>query len=267
MSHLSEGAPEEAGVAVQVSRAAADAGVVIRVSRTDDQKTSMDFTKLAAIVTGIAFAIGLLFNIGYFTALDLKLFPLLSYRDHLNTLVFFAPFVIVLIFPCLGLRREPAFRKVATLTAGGLAAGTLIAWLERDAIVGFPTLSAIIAGVVFLTAFLLIVYCAAVVLENLLEMGDTQDTSRVQEMTVAGVGVILFVTLLGNVAAHSAAGGSWFDTEITLTGESGTKPERHSARLVRAIDGGLLVIFQDAPDKLAYVRSESLRMIEEPRRP
>jgi hypothetical protein len=102
MSHLSEGAPEEAGVAVQVSRAAADAGVVIRVSRTDDEKTSMDFTKLAAIVTGIAFAIGLLFNIGYFTALDLKLFPLLSYRDHLNTLVFFAPFVIVLIFPCLG---------------------------------------------------------------------------------------------------------------------------------------------------------------------
>jgi hypothetical protein len=55
----------------------------------------MDVAKIAGIFTGIAFAIGVLCDVGYFMALDLQMFPLLSYKDHLETLVFFVPLAIV----------------------------------------------------------------------------------------------------------------------------------------------------------------------------
>jgi hypothetical protein len=51
----------------------------------------MDTSKAAAIAVGIAFAIGVLYNYGYFVGLDLNFFTFLSYKDHLTTLVLFVP--------------------------------------------------------------------------------------------------------------------------------------------------------------------------------
>lgn len=252
-------------VAEPVSPGAAE--VVIQVSRAKDEKASLDIAKLAGFITGIAFAIGVLYNIGYFLALDYKLLPLLSYKDHLDTLLFFVPYAIVPFFGCIWLRMEPARRTTATVVAGGLAAGVMIAWQEHYGIAWSPAWSAVISNLVYLSAFLLIVYCAAVVLEKILETGDILDANRLYTMGVAEIGVLVFVILLGNVVGNGAARGTWFDIEITLTGESGAKPETRPARLVRAIDGGLLLVFQDAPDKLAYVRNESVRSLAEPLRP
>jgi hypothetical protein len=230
------------------------------------KETLMDVAKSAGIFTGIAFAIGVLYNVGYFTALDLQMFPLLSYKDHLETLVFFVPIAIVPIFLCLGLRAKAARARQANIAAGGLAAGTLIAWLERDEIAGSPTLSALVVSVVALTSFLLVAYCAAVIVQKLLEPGAL-DTARVQAMVYAGLGVLVFVTLFGNVRGHLDARGTRFDAQVVLAGENGSKTEIRPARMVRAIDSGLLLVFQDAPSQLAYVRYESVRTIAEPLRP
>jgi hypothetical protein len=226
----------------------------------------MDVAKIAGLFTGIAFAIGVLYNVGYFMALDLQMFPLLSYKDHLETLVFFVPISLVPIFLCMGLRAKASRARQASIAAGGLAAGTLIAWLERDEIIGSPTLSAVVVSVVALTSFLLVAYCAAVMVEKLLAPGAL-DAARVQAMVYAGLGVMVFVTLFGNVRGHLDARGTRFETAIVLAGENGSKTETRSARVVRAIDGGLLLVFQDAPNQLAYVRYESVRTIAEPLRP
>jgi hypothetical protein len=240
-------------------------GVVIRVARAEEGNASMDVTKVAGIATGIAFVIGVLYDVGYFTALDLQLFPLLSYKDHLETLVFFVPIAIVPIVLCLGLRRKPAGRTTANIAAGVLVAVTLISWLERSGLVGLSAI--IVVRVAAVTAFMVVVYCAALLIEKLLDMSGGPDTDRMLVISIAGLGVLLFVVVLGNLRGHVDAGGASFDTDITLTGEGDDKPEMRSARIVRAIDGGLLLVFKDAPDKLAYVRYETVRTIAEPLRP
>jgi len=227
----------------------------------------MDVTKLAGIVTGIAFMVGVLYNVGYFTALDLQLFPLLSYKDHLETLVFFVPIAVVPTFLCMWLRKKPVRRRVVDYVAIFLAAGTVTYWLERDELVGLPTFSAILVRLVAPAAFLLLAYCASLILQNLLDLGDGADEKHTRVIALAAVGILVFVTLFGNVRAHLDAAQSRFDIAITLTSETGPKPEIRKARLVRAIDAGLLLVFEDAPGQLAYARNETVRTIAEPLRP
>jgi hypothetical protein len=75
------------------------------------------------------------------------------------------------------------------------------------------------------------------------------------------------VTLFGNVRGHLDVRGTRFDTQVVLAGENGSKTEIRPARMVRAIDSGLLLVFQDAPSQLTYVSYESVRTIAEPLRP
>jgi len=226
----------------------------------------MDAAKITGIVSGIGFAIGLLYNVGYFTALDLSLFPLLSYKDHLETLVFFVPVAILPLFLCFALRAKASRRRKADLAAIAIAIGTLTAWLESDEIVGLPSFSTIIVYVVALTSFFIVVYCTAVLVDKLLEPGELDD-ARVQTIVYGSLGVLIFITLFGNVRGHLDARGTRYETLILLAAEKGSTPESRPARLVRAIDGGLLLVFQDAPTQIAYVRYEAVQRIAEPLHP
>ena len=223
----------------------------------------MDVSKLAGVLTGTAFAIGVLYNIGYFTAIDLQLFPLLSYKDHLETLVFFVPVTVVPMLFCMWLRAHPERRRVADRTVIALAGGTVTAWVERDETAWSATFSGILMTVVFLTSFLVIAYCASIILENLLKPDEGRAEDQWRTIGFSGLGLLAFVTLFGNVRGHLDSARSRFDTDISLTGEGHAGPDTRPARIVRAIDGGLLLIFKDTPDRLAYIRYETVRSIAE----
>jgi hypothetical protein len=251
--------PDQKATAVTIQVAGASGG------------DSLDLPKLASILAGIGFTIGLLYNLGFFLALDVRLFPLLTYKDHLETLVLFAPIAVVPILLCLSLRRNPVRRRQMTIGAGGLAAAAVGAWTERDEIAGSPALYGFALAAVGLAAFLLVVYCAAVILDRGLELNapaanEAGRDDAIRAMSFAILGLLVFVTLLGGAAAHGAMQGAQFNTQVAFTGEGAAAVTR-PARLVRVIDNGLLVVFRDAPGQIAYVRNESVRNLSEPARP
>ncbi|HVN01117.1 MAG TPA: hypothetical protein VMT68_12980 [Caulobacteraceae bacterium] len=132
---------------------------------------------------GIGFAIGLFYNVGFFLSLDLQLFSLLTYKDHLATLVIFAPVAIVPILWCIGLRADPVRRRRASLAAGTLAALAIAFWVERGELAGTPALESASVTITALAALLLVVYCAAVLLDRGLRINETpaDDAARDRE--------------------------------------------------------------------------------------
>src|ERR1700685_4089195 len=99
----------------------------------------MDTAKVASVVTGIAFVMGLLYNFGYFAAIDLNFFTLLSFKDHLNVLVFFVPpsLLVAVVFG-VHRRKVPKLDYVAVL----LAALVIISWIEGAEAAALPSLNA-----------------------------------------------------------------------------------------------------------------------------
>jgi hypothetical protein len=223
----------------------------------------MSSATLAAVAGAIAVAIGVLCNFGFFLALDLKLFPLLTYKDHLETLIFFVPWVSLLMLIWKWQRDRPGRRKLVDAIGVVLAAVTAIGWLQRGELVAFPrVLSYLEGGLGFLAALLVLSYCAAVLIGVLLQE-ELSSTARAQALALPCLGILVFVLVLGNAWGHMSMHGSQFPYRVTLAGEGGSTDQTHPARLVRAIDAGYLLVFQDEPQQLTYARSESGRMISE----
>jgi len=232
----------------------------------------MDLPKLASLAVGIGFAIGLFYNVGFFLSLDLQLFSLLTYKDHLATLVIFAPVAIVPILWCIGLRADPVRRRRASLAAGTLAALAIAFWVERGELAGTPALESASVTITALAALLLVVYCAAVLLDRGLRINETpaDDAARDRETRAISFGILgllVFVTMLGAAHATLAMRSSAFDTELTLTGEGAAPSPPRPAHVVRVIDKGLLVVFRDAPGRIAFVRNEMVRVLSDPAKP
>ncbi len=242
----------------------------LRVTISKDRSNEGDWpdlTKLASIAVGVGFFIGLLYNVGFFLVLDLRLFPLLTYKDHLETLVIFTPIAIVPIVLCLMLRSKPARRRRATIGAGGLAAATFSAWTGRDEIAGSPAFQGLMIGLTGLAASVLAAYCVAVVVDRGLRIHEVSDEdseeSRWMAISIATLGLLVFVTMLGGAQSILAMRSTEFGTMITMSGEGATATPR-PAHLVRAIDNGLLVVFRDAPRRIAWVRNDAIRLLSEP---
>jgi len=232
----------------------------------------MDLPKLASLAAGIGFAIGLFYNVGFFLALDLQLFMLLTYKDHLATLVIFAPIAIVPILWSVGLRADPVRRRRASVAAGALAAITIAFWLERGELGGSAVLESAAVTAASLAALLLVVYCAAVLLDRGLGINETPADDAARERATRAIsfgvlGLIVFVTMLGAAHASLALRSGAFDTDIILTGEGATPSPVRPAHVVRVIDKGLLVVFRDAPGRIAFVRHEVVRVLSDPAKP
>jgi hypothetical protein len=228
--------------------------------------------KLAGLAVGIGVAIGVLYNVGFFLALDLPFFTLLTYKDHLATLVLFAPIAVLPILLCIGLRADPVRRRRATIGAGALAAIAIAFWLERSELGGDPALMRAGVFVAGLAALLLVIYCAAVLLDRGLAINekpadDAAGAEATRATSFAFLGLLMFVTMLGAAQATLAMGSTAFDTQLTLTSEGAPVSPPRPARVVRIIDKGLLVVFQDTPGRITFVRTEMVRLLSDPARP
>ncbi|HZZ88077.1 MAG TPA: hypothetical protein VFE13_07050, partial [Caulobacteraceae bacterium] len=160
-----------------------DAHITLQIAPAEKGGDSLDLPKLTGIAAGIGFAIGLLYNLGFFLEIDSQLFALLSYKDHLETLVLFAPFAVVPILLFVNFRARPARRRQLSIGAGGLAALALTAWLERGEIVATPELAAFTVSAVTLAAFVLVTYCAAVILDRGLAVNETPEDGAAREQS------------------------------------------------------------------------------------
>lgn len=219
--------------------------------------------KLGGLVVGAAFAIGVLYNFGYFLALDLHWFTLLTYKDHLETLVFFGPFVLAAAFYFLGERRTPRRRRVLTLaigTAGALACGI---WIVRAQWGLSPEGLILLSWAMTGLSFLVVAYATAVMFDKALDTTEPIQGSRATAVTPPALALLVFLMLLGNARAHLATGAPDFDMQVTMKPDKDEKATPRAAEIVRIIDNGLLIILADAPDRLVYVRNEEVKAIGE----
>ncbi len=218
-------------------------------------------TKIASIGVGIAFSIGLLYNYGYFTTLDPNFFTLLSYKDHLTALVAFAAPCLILAL-MFGVARDK--KRGLDYVAGFVAITTITILVNRDGLVTLPRLSAFLRWFVGFASFLLIAYLIAAIV-----MFFGSDNWRQQSAPVRGLvglcilALIVFIVVYGNAHAHADVGAGRYELEVTLAGGDKTPSPPRPAHLVRAIDEGLFLVFQDSPDRIAFVRKDEAKMISE----
>ena len=208
----------------------------------------MDTAKLASVAVGIAFAIGVLYNFGYFAGIDLNFFTFLSYKDHLTVLVFFVPpsLLMALLF---GVYRH----KIPQLDwiARFLGMLVLISWTTRDQGNAMPSLNAFLFWFRGIASLFLIPYLIAVIVEFFSSADWAQQDARRQgSMGVCIIGLLVFIMMFGNFCGHMAVRAWQFEVEVTLATNDKTPSLPQPAHLVRAIDDGFFLILQSAPDAL-----------------
>lgn len=219
-------------------------------------------TKFASIGVGIAFVIGLIYNYGYFKALDQNFFGFLTYKDHLTVLVTFAApcLILALLFGAL---RDA--KPKADYVAIFLGAATIVSLVEGDGIVGLPKFHAFLRWFTGFCSFLLIPYLIAAIVMFFFSSNDWRKQSPGKQglVGISIIGLIVFIVVFGSASARWDTKTGRYEMDVQLAADDKTPSPPRSAHVVRAIDDGLFLIFQDAPDHIAYVRKESVKMLSE----
>jgi hypothetical protein len=219
----------------------------------------MDTTKAASAGIGIALAIGVLYNYGYFLGIDLNFFTFFTYKDHLTTLVQFAPPGLVMAFFFAAYRRKYPWLDQA---AAFLAIVSIATWSVRDEAATLPSVNAFFFWFRGISSLFLIPYLTAVIVEFF--AGDDWSKHSTGKQGIIGlciIGLMVFMVTFGNFRRHTDVRGDQFGVEVTLASEDKTPSPPRPARMVRAIDDGFFFIFQDAPDRIAYVRKDGVKML------
>jgi hypothetical protein len=218
----------------------------------------MDIAKLIAGVGAAAVSIGVLYNFGYFNH-HLNFFALLSYKDHLTTLVFFAApcLFFALLFSAL---RGPRLDKWMVVWIVVVIA----AWSGTDEISGTPTFQAIVYLFIGVSSFFLVAYLTAVVFDFATSGALGTSGSLAQKLIGPAVaGLIVFIIMLGSSRYRADASGSHFDTLVTISADDKTPAKPEAARLVRVVEDGIFLIFKDEPGRIVFVRKEAVKMVSE----
>jgi hypothetical protein len=252
----------------------------------------MDFAKLAGIVTGSAFLLGLLINFGYFVSLDWDLFPLLSYKDHLEVLVFVVPLLAVPMVGAIYIRSNVVRRTLSSVLAFFGTSLVLCLLLSRNLILESHVLSDFTVSLLLGTSSGLLMAFFIVVLamhlwDSIAPAGEVarpegavpteaapkpqsatkQGLTAWSEKTISAVCLGLMAIVLGGASGELQTLWTNFDVEIIRAAENGAQPPARRARLVRAIDAGLLLVFQDQSERLVFVRYESIKSLSASMRP
>lgn len=218
----------------------------------------MDTTKVASVAVGMAFVIGVLYNFGYFVSLDLNFFTFLSYKDHLTVLVFFAApsLVMALLFGAYR-RKHPWLDQVAAF----VAIVCIVTWAVRDEAAGLPALTAFFFWFRGISSLFLIPYLTAVIVDFFASDWSKQSAGKQGVVGLCIIGLMVFIVMFGNFRGHTDVRGDQFSVDVTLASDDKTPNPPRPARLVRAIDDGFFLIFQDAPDRIAFVRKDGVKML------
>lgn len=219
----------------------------------------MDTSKLASIAVGIAFAIGVLYNYGYFVSLDLNFFTFLSYKDQLTVLAFFAgPCLLMVVLFGAYRRKMPSLDYVA----GFLAIAAIVSWAEGDEVAAIPSLGAFLFWFRGIAALFLVPYLSAVILDFFTRAdGPTPGGGKYGLIGLSILGLMVFIVMFGNFRSHIDVASRQFEVEVTLASEDKAAALPRPAHLVRAVDDGMFLILQDAPDRIAFVSKDKVKIL------
>ena len=214
---------------------------------------------MTSVAVGIAFVIGVLYNFGYLLSLDLNFFTFLSYKDHLTVLVFFAaPCLAMAFFFAVYRRKIPKL----DLAAAFLAIGTVSTLTIRGETNGLPALDTFFFWFRGLSSLLLIPYLSAVIVAFFARDDWSEQSAGKQGVIgLSIIGLMVFIVMFGNFRGHTDAGGGEFGVEVTIASDDKTASTPRPAHLVRAIDDGFFLVLQDAPDRVAFVRKDGVKML------
>jgi hypothetical protein len=138
----------------------------------------------------------------------------------------------------------------------------IISWLERAGVAGLPRLNAFLFWFRGISSLFLIPYLIAVIIEFFSSDAQAQQDSRKQRgMGLSIAGLVIFLIMFGNFSGHVAVRAWQFEVEVKLATDDKTASLPRPAHLVRAIDDGFFLIFQDAPDRIAFVRKDAVNML------
>jgi Ca2+/Na+ antiporter len=228
----------------------------------------MDTAKLFSAVAGTALCIGLLFDAGYFLSFDINYFMLLSYKDHLSVLALFAVPCLFVAFLFLVVRtgRPNQSKSASESHKFDIAMGCWIALVLFLSVMPLTTSSFPFPAVIKfafwfkgLSSFFLLAYLTAAILGAFL-------TRKGSDQVGVGLGLAFFslpcmILIFGGYVYRASVINRQFDTEVTLAPDGKTAGRPQSAHIVRAIDRGFFLVLQDAPDRVIFVKSDSVVML------
>lgn len=228
------------------------------------KKDEIDTTKLVSVVGATALYIGLLYDFGYFWGFDLNFFTFLSYKDHIAALVFFAVPCLFLAFLFTGFRIRSKTHRFDFAMCYWIAL-LFIAWTVTGPLVA-PVLSPAFISFAFwfkgLSLPFLIAYLTALILGFFIAPKDSKERMAAQTwIGLVFVGLSLLIMMFGSFLYRAAVSGSQFETEVTLAPDGKTETRPQHAHIVRAIDGGIFMVLQDAPDRIVFVKKDAVLML------
>ena len=217
----------------------------------------MDTAKVASLVTGIGFSIGLLYNYGYFWGLGPDFFALLSYKDHLTALVFFAApcLVLALLFTTY----RDRYPKLDIVMAVWIVSVIGI-WSGMNALASFPTFSRVVTWFIRGSSFIFISYLIAVILDHAMSVKLTLE-NKIAKSVPLGLFLVAMLIMYGRYTYRVDIAGGPFDTQVTLSSDSKPEASAQPARIVRTIDDGMFLILASAPDRIVFVKKDAVKMI------
>jgi hypothetical protein len=227
-------------------------------------KDDIDTTKLFAAVGATALYIGLLFDFGYFWALDLNYFTLLSYKDHLAALALFAVPCLFLAFLFAGFRIRSKSQRFDFAMCCWIAL-VFIIWTATAPLIA-PVLSPVFTNFAFwfkgLSLPFLIAYLTALILGFFITPKGSKERKDAEAwIGLVVIGLAVLIMMFGSFWYRAAARGSQFETEVTLTADGKTESRPQNAYIVRVLDGGIFMILQDAPDRVVFVKKDAIVML------
>ena len=217
--------------------------------------------KFASALAALALYIGLLFDFGYFWEYNLNYFMLLSYKDHLAALAFFAVPCISLALFFVEFRRS---QKFDYFMCGWIVLVGFL-WTVTGPMMA-PNLPLVVIQVAFwvkgFSYFFFICYLTAIILGFFLfrENGEKREPVP-RRVGLAVFGFFLLIQMFGNFFYRSTARLNEFETEVTFAADGKSEATPQPAHLVRAIDSGFFLVLQAAPDRIVFVKKDAVVML------
>ena len=227
-------------------------------------KDDMNSTKFFSAVGATALYIGVLFDVGYFWGFDLNFFTFLSYKDHVAALIFFALPCLLFAILFAGFRIRSQNHKFDTVMCFWIGL-VLIAWTVTGSLIApflppaFPNFAFWFKGA---SLPFLIAYLTALIMGFFMCPEGSKERRDAQAwIGLVFLGLALMIMMFGGFCYRAMVSGSQFETEVTLAldGKIASRPQ--SAHIVRAIDNGIFMVLQDAPDHVVFVKKDAVVMM------
>jgi hypothetical protein len=228
---------------------------------TDNPSAANETPSALPYLAAIAAGLGVLFNFGYFWV-DLNLFTLLTYRDHLETIVWLAAPVLFFVGIVSLFANWKYFGVVVVLPV-------LLAIMAAIGPSAYPAAPGDIRILNLLKGWFSLLGVAAltvVIATNIDRCSSGTNDDRLfwrQMVAIACLFLATLVILLGNSWFHQQLYSQEFATEVVTSAKESKDEQTIHTRVLRIADEGWFLVRQDDPNQLTFLRKDAIKSLSE----